>query len=113
MGKRTRWLVIVIIVLLLIANAVGPLRVTRVAIELKPEVLYAIGPFKITNSLVASWLASALLLGLALQLRRRLADVPAPHSLQNVVEAVFEALRGFLASFAGEKVDAFFPIICT
>ena len=106
-------MIVAIVVLLLIANTVGPLRVTRVAIELRPETLFAIGPLKVTNSLLASWLASTLLLALALRLRRRLVDVPEAHSLQNGVEAVSETLRGLLVSFAGEKTDAFFPVVLT
>jgi F-type H+-transporting ATPase subunit a len=108
-----RWLAIAIVGLLIVADAVSPLRVSRIAIELRPETLFRLGPLLVTNTLLTSWLTSLLLVLLALLLRGKLVDAPEPHSLQNVIETALETLRGFMQNFGREKTDAFFPIVCT
>ena len=42
---------------------------------------------------------------------RRLVDAPSGRSAQNIVEALFEVLYGYVNSFAGERARAFFPLI--
>jgi F-type H+-transporting ATPase subunit a len=99
--------------LLIVADVVSPLRVSRVAVELRPETLFMVGPLPITNTLLTSWLTMGVLVVVALLLRRKLVDAPEAHSFQNVVETALEALRGFMQNFSHEKTDTFFPVVCT
>ncbi|MFH1086208.1 MAG: hypothetical protein V1772_10655, partial [Chloroflexota bacterium] len=111
--RHKRVLIAVVIIGLIVADVIGPLRVKSVRIELKPERLGALGPLPITNTLVASWLATVVLVALALAVRRNLRDAPRARSLQNAVEAVLEALYHFLESFAGPRTAVFFPMVGT
>jgi F-type H+-transporting ATPase subunit a len=111
--KRARWLIIAILGLLIVADVVSPLRVSRITVEIRPETLFMAGPLPITNTLLTSWLTMVVLVIVALPLRRKLVDAPKAHSLQNVVETALEALRGFMQNFGHERTDAFFPVVCT
>ena len=91
----------------------GPFKPRQVHIQIKPEPLFHVGGLTITNTLLSSWLAMLLLIALALLCSRDLVDRPAPLSLQNIVEAVFEALRSFMQRFVGARASDFFPAIAT
>jgi F0F1-type ATP synthase membrane subunit a len=66
----------------------------------------------VTNSLVTTWLVMAILLILALAAMRKRALVPS--GLQNMMEALVEALWNLGEDVAGNKrVTKFFPIIAT
>ena len=103
----------VIVGLLLLGNFLTPLKVERVSVELRPEVIATVGGFAITNTLVGSWLAMILLIVLAGLTSRKLVDTPSARSLQNVAEAVIEALYGFMERFVGSKARDFFPVVGT
>ena len=113
MSKPVKIAVLVTIVLLAIANVLTPFKVKHLGIEMRPEFLWTVGPLCISNTLICSWLAALVLVVLALCCRRKLVDTPAPTSLQNIVEAVFEALLGFMQRFAGGDAVTFFPITAT
>lgn len=114
MFKRKRGLIVVVIVgVLLLANFYSPLRIRRVSIRLAPELVFRLGRLAVTNTLLCSWLATLVLLVLALLATRRLVDLPEPLSLQNAVEVVFEALYGFAQTFARTKTRAVFPVVAT
>ena len=104
---------IAIIAFLVLANFFTPFKVKEVSIELKPEPVFHLGGFAITNTLISSWLAMLLLVILGVFTTRKLVDTPAPLSLQNMVEAVIEALYGFMHRFVGPKAKDFFPVVGT
>lgn len=112
-GSKKLLILILIAVGLVLANFASPLRVNRLAIQLKPEPVAQIGRFAITNTLISSWLAMLLLIILAILSSRKLQDKPKARSLQNVVESAFEALYNFMQNFAGERTRSFFPVVGT
>jgi F-type H+-transporting ATPase subunit a len=66
----------------------------------------------VTNSLVTTWLVMAILIILALAAMRKRALVPS--GLQNMMEALVEALWNLGEDVAGRKrVSKFFPIVAT
>jgi len=111
-GKRGL-LILLIIGILILANFFTPFRVRQITIHLTPETVFTLRGFKITNTLLASWLAMAVLTLLAVLATRRMADVPKALSLQNAVEAAIEALHGFMQGIVGPKARAFFPVVGT
>lgn len=113
-AKRLRRMVLWgAIVLLVLADLFGPLRVREVRVELAAEELFRIGGLRVTNSLVSAWIVMALLIVLALLTRRRLVDTPKPRSLQAVFETAFEMLSDFMKGSVGDKARAFFPFVAT
>ena len=67
---------------------------------------------KITNTLFTAWVAMALLLAFWLFATRRKEMVPT--GLQNLAEAIIEAILNFVTGIAGEKNGRrFFPLIAT
>lgn len=82
-------------------------------IELASQTLFHIGPMPVTNSLLATWLAMAVLVmfGLAATAQRRLV----PSGLQNVAEAVLEALLNLMTQVTQSraKAERFFPFLAT
>ncbi|MFQ5879800.1 MAG: F0F1 ATP synthase subunit A, partial [Dehalococcoidia bacterium] len=138
MGNLRRWLIIGGVILLV---GVGflVLRGPTPTIELAPESLVTFGQFddqlkeipealptkindifnlaeglqpKITNSMVTSWAAVAILIVLAIVATRRVSLVPS--GLQNLVEAVLEWFLRLVEGVAGEKNGRrFFPVVMT
>ena len=88
------------------------LRAPKPIIELKAETLFSIGPFDVTNTYVTSWLVIIFLVGFAYFATRRLDLVP--RGVQNLFEAVLEALWNLVVNTAGEKnARRFFPVVAT
>jgi F-type H+-transporting ATPase subunit a len=113
-SKRMRRILIAIAILvLLLADLFGPLRVKEVRVELAAEELFRIGGLRVTNSLLSAWIVMAVLILLALLARRRLVDTPKPYSLQNIFETAFEMLSNFMQGSVGDKARAFFPFVAT
>lgn len=114
-----RWLVLALIVLGALAASVYP--PVRPHIQLPAEaltdvlfVLPVIGPFRLTNTLVALFLADLLLLGAALSVRRALARRdPVLPGIAGVVEAILEALYSLTESTAGKWAARIFPWVAT
>jgi len=111
--KRTNVLVVAALVVLGLANLLVPVHVQHLHVDLRPSILTHVGPLPLSNTLLASILASFLLITFALLARRRLVDLPKARSLQNAVEAGFELLIEFMQRFAGEHAIRFFPIVAT
>jgi len=111
--KRQRRLIVAILAILGLANILLPVRVEHLHIDLRPSTLAHLGPMPVSNTLLASLLASVLLTAFALLARRRLVDIPKARSLQNLVEAGFEFLLDFMQRFAGEHAVRFFPVVAT
>jgi F-type H+-transporting ATPase subunit a len=103
----------ILVLLVVAAIAIGPFSPRRISIQIKPEPIFEVGGFTITNTLLSGWLAVLFLIGMARLCTRHLVDTPAPLSLQNIMEAVFEALRGFMERFVGARAKDFFPVVAT
>lgn len=82
-------------------------------ISLAAEPVFHIGSFPVTNTLLTAWIAMAVLILLALFLRRSLTDVP--KGLQNVAEAILEAILNLMDSVTGsrEKSRRYLPLVAT
>ncbi len=77
-----------------------------------PEPFYKLGPIFVTNTLIATWTGMLLLIGFFYFATRKMKLVPS--GLQNLAEAIVEALLGFFESVAGrENARRFLPIIAT
>lgn len=82
-------------------------------ISLAAEPIFHIGSFPITNTLLTSWIAIALLLIGGFVLRQRMAKVP--KGFQNLMEVLFEGMLSVMDSITGsrEQTKMFFPLIAT
>ncbi len=80
-------------------------------VSLAAEKIGHIGFLPITNTLVTSWLVTALLVLFAFIVSRKVSMVP--NSLQNATESVIEFLHDMVSSVAGDKTPVFFPIIAS
>jgi F-type H+-transporting ATPase subunit a len=105
-------LVLIVVVRILFPFNVAPI---TVAAEPIPGLVISIDGFRIpvTNSLLTTWLTMALLMLFALWVRLGgLRTVP--RGIQNVAEAMIEALYGLVESIAGPRwAPSFFPIVAT
>ena len=74
------------------------------------EPLVHLGSFTITNSLLTSWVAVAVLVVVALLIRRRLAEVP--RGIQNFFEMIVEKALDLCDTITGDRRKSlkFFPI---
>lgn len=80
-------------------------------VALAAEKLFYIGPLPITNSLITTWLVTAILIGFAFVATRKVAAVPS--GLQNFAEFCIESLYNLVESMAHQKTKVFFPIIAS
>lgn len=81
-------------------------------VALPAEQIASLGAFRVTNTLLSSWITTVLLIVLFFLATRRMS--PVPRGLQNVVELAVEALYNFVISVAGEHyARRFFPLIAT
>lgn len=84
-------------------------------ISIAAEKLFAIGPLTISNSLLLTWIAMAVLLVLGLVLRARLKPVGRPGGLQNIFEIVLETWHDLISGVTGDPklTRRFFGMIVT
>jgi len=101
------------IVALIGANLYAPLRLDELNITIRAEELFSIGPLVVTNSILATWVVMLILTVAAWHVRRHLVECPPAHSLQNVVQTVFEGLLEYLERFAGPLVRPYFSLAAT
>ncbi len=82
-------------------------------ISIIAEQLFHIGFLPVTNSMLVAWAVSLLLIVLGYFATRKLQTVP--HGIQNVFEAIVEALLGLVDSVTHdrEQTRRFFPLIAT
>lgn len=106
------WIAIVVLAAVL-ADLFLPFRAQLAEIVLAPKIFWRLGPLPISNTLLCSWLAMVLLAVLSWRATRRLTDVPAPRSLQNIAEIIVESLYKFTEGFAGPLARVFFPVTAT
>jgi F-type H+-transporting ATPase subunit a len=109
-----------IIALFAVSAALG-LKVPAPVVSLAAEPVFHIGFFRITNSLLLTWIVMIFLVVLALLATRRVprdmsqasnSDL-VPSGLQNVLEMVIEALYNLTRSVAGSWTAKLFPVIAT
>ena len=77
------------------------------------EKLFDVWGLPISNTLLMSWLAMAILICLGLFVSRRLK--PIPGKMQNLIEALIEGMEAFMTTVTGDKqkTKKFFPLIAT
>ncbi|MDO8486739.1 MAG: F0F1 ATP synthase subunit A [Candidatus Curtissbacteria bacterium] len=80
-------------------------------ITLAAEKLFSIGPLPITNTILTTWLVTAVMVSFAFVATRKVALVP--NSIQNFAEFAVESLHDLVESVAGTKTAVFFPIIAS
>jgi len=86
--------------------------VPRPHVHLPAQAIFHLGPFPITNTLLASWFTILVLLLIFYLGTRRMKLVPS--GWQNLVEWVYESLYNFVEGAAGEKnARRFFPVVAT
>ncbi|KKQ75331.1 MAG: ATP synthase subunit a [Candidatus Woesebacteria bacterium GW2011_GWB1_38_5b] len=76
-----------------------------------PEVIFYIGRFPITNTVINTILVDGFLLLVAFLTRRNLAQVP--DKFQNFMEFIVGGLHDFAGSIAGSKIKVIFPFFIT
>lgn len=81
-------------------------------VQVSAEKLWDVAGFPITNTVFTAWIVMAILIVIALLVRRNVREVPT--GLQNFVEMVLEFLLDMVNSAAGEKRGRkLFPLIAT
>jgi F-type H+-transporting ATPase subunit a len=73
-----------------------------------PEVLFPVGPFTITNTIVTTWVIAAIIVVLAVALTRGLRLIPG--KVQNAVEWIYESLANFVVSLGGPGSERYAPL---
>jgi len=76
-----------------------------------PEIIFYIGKFPVTNTIINTILVDGFLLIVALAARSKLALIPG--MFQNVIEIIIGGLNSFAQSVAGEKTKQIFPFFMT
>jgi F-type H+-transporting ATPase subunit a len=81
-------------------------------IAIAAETLFKVGPIKVTNTMITSWIVVVTMVMLVFVATRRWEMVP--RGAQNVIEAVVEAFYNLVINVAGEKNGRrFFPVVAT
>ena len=94
------------------AFGLGFLSSSLPAIQLPAELVTEVAGFKLMNTMVTTWLAMGVLIGLGIYLRARMSEVPG--RLQALVELIVEFFLTLCESVAGkEKARRFFPLVFT
>ena len=110
--RRFKGLAIGLAVLILVLVGFLFLRSPKPIIELKAETVTSIGPFKVTNTYITSWIVIIFISLFAYAATRRMSLVP--RGIQNLFEAILEAIHNLVINTAGEKHGRrFFPVIAT
>ena len=93
----------------------GFLGAPMAAIQIPAEPITAkpvVGSFKITNTMIATWITIVVLLVITLLVRRRQAEVPG--RLQGLIEIILEFFLNLAEGIAGrERARRFFPLVMT
>ena len=117
--------IIAFLVFIVVSIAIGPignsifklhlpswLNVPAPHVLLPAEVIFHIGPFAVTNSIITSWLTMVILVVLLGLVMGRARIVPG--RAQSIIESAFDWLYNFCKEVAGpENGRRFFPIITT
>ena len=85
---------------------------SSIHISLTAEKLFNIGEFFwVTNSLLTSWIAIAVLLLFSLLSTRKMSIIPG--KLQQIAEIIIDGIYTFFTTILGVHVKTFFPLIAT
>jgi len=110
--RRFKGLAIGLAVLVLVLAGFLFLRSPKPIIELKAETIFSIGPFNVTNTYITSWVVIIFISLFAYAATRRMSVVP--RGIQNLFEAIIEAIYNLVINTAGEKHGRrFFPAVAT
>ena len=89
-----------------------PLQVSKPHVVLPSEAMFTIGGFKITNTLISSWITMLLLIIFFALATRKMKVLPG--KLQSLAEVVVGGLYDTIQGVVGEKhTRTFFPIVST
>lgn len=80
-------------------------------ISIPPEVLFTIGPLRLTNTILTTYVVMALLVWFAVSVSRNLQLVPG--RLQNLAEMIIETLLNTVEGSLGRPTRTYFPLIAT
>jgi len=80
-------------------------------ISLKPELLFNLGPFPVTNSILSSWIATLLLIVLAIVVGGNFKRIPS--GIQHVFEMIYEMFDGMATEVMGKAGSKFVPLLAT
>ena len=109
MAKAKLWITIGGAVALLLVGFVF-LKLPTPEVVVSPETIIEVGPLKVTNTIITTWLVVATLVVLGWAATRRMSLVPS--GLQNFVEASLEWFLGLCENIAGQKNGRRFFIPC-
>jgi F-type H+-transporting ATPase subunit a len=110
--RRFRGLAIGLGLVILVLAGFLFLRSPKPIIELKAETVFSIGPFNVTNTYITSWIVVIFIAVCAYAATRRMTLVP--RGIQNLFEAILEALYNLVVGTAGEKHGRrFFPVVAS
>lgn len=79
--------------------------------ELKPAVVFHVGPVPITTTVVTTWIVMALLVVIAWVTTRKMELKP--RGWQHLPEMAVEFILGFLESFLGKNGRKYLPLVAT
>ena len=65
----------------------------------------------VSNSMLLSWIVTVVLILLAYGATRKMQEIPS--GMQNLMEAIVEAIKGLVDDMAGERGKKFFPFVAT
>ncbi|MCW1969164.1 MAG: F0F1 ATP synthase subunit A [Anaerolineae bacterium] len=80
-------------------------------ISLKPELLFNLGSFPVTNSILTSWIGTLLLIVIAIVVGGNFKRIPA--GIQHVFEMVYEMFEGMATEVMGAAGKKFVPLLAT
>lgn len=80
-------------------------------VTLFAEKIFHLGPLAVTNSMVTSWIVTALLITFAYAVTKNISLVP--KGIQNFGESILEAVYNLIESIAGTRAPKFFPLLAT
>lgn len=85
-------------------------RLPQPVIEIRPEKIFAIGPFTVTNTILTGWVMVALISVVLILGTRKVALIP--RGFQNLFESAVEGFGNLVDNVAGEKNGRrFFPVV--
>lgn len=80
-------------------------------ISLAAETVGAFWGFRVTNSLLMTWVVMAFLTTFSLAATRKLTLIPS--KLQSIAEVIVDGMYGMFKSITGDHIDQFFPLLAT
>jgi F-type H+-transporting ATPase subunit a len=81
-------------------------------IKIAPDTLFYIGPFPVSNTLLATWFSIVIVIAFGFLAKRNLSLVP--RGVSNFFEWIFEQILNLCEEVAGPtRGRKFFPIVCT